>query len=79
MPVSSVGQGTVTTFSSILVWVKTTKYSGFVLNNVERPEKNEPSPSLTRANAGMAKPPINSPIPFKVSLTATDFNPPKIA
>ena len=32
-----------------------------------------------KANIGIAKPPTNSPTPFKVSLTATDLRPPKIA
>ena len=57
----------------------TARYSGFVLNNVLNPKKNEPSPKATKANTGIAKPPTKSPTPLMVSLTATDFNPPKIA
>ena len=59
--------------------VKTVKYSGFWFTNVDNPSKNEPFPKDAKARNGIANPPIRSPIPFRVSLTATDFNPPKIA
>ena len=49
------------------------------LNSIEMPSANDPPPSFASASAGIASPPINSPTPFRVSLTATDFNPPKIA
>ena len=35
--------------------------------------------ALAKARNGIVNPPIRRPIPFNVSLTATDFNPPKIA
>ena len=79
MPVNNVGQGTETTLLSMLVFVNTARYSGFVLNRVDKPSVNDPPPSFASAKAGMAKPPIKRPTPFRVSLTATDFNPPNIA
>ena len=79
IPVKRVGQGTETTLLSTFVFVNTARYSGFELNSMEMPSAKDPPPSFASASAGIASPPINSPTPFRVSLTATDFNPPKIA
>ena len=79
MPVNKVGQGTDTTFPSTFVLVSGVKYSGLLFVRTASPEKNDPSPNATNANAGIVKPPMSNPTPLIVSLTATDFNPPKIA
>ena len=57
-------------------------FSGSTLYDLEKklkPLKKEPSPNDTKASRGIVKTPKNNPIPLIVSLTATDFNPPKIA
>ncbi len=73
------GQGTETVLPSRFVRVKTVKYSGLSFKSVESPLKNDPSPRAESPRNGIASPPISSPTPLIVSLTATDFNPPKIA
>ena len=79
IPVNKVGQGTETLFPSRFVCVKTVRYSGFWFTSFDNPSKNEPSPNVAKARNGIVNPPIRRPIPFNVSLTATDYNPPKIA
>ena len=38
------------------------------------PKKKDPSPNAIKAKIGIVNPPINRPIPFNVSETATDSN-----
>ena len=59
--------------------MSTLKYSGLSVPKIEIPSKKEPPPNDTSAKIGIARPPISRPTPFNVSLTATDFSPPKIA
>ena len=79
IPVSNVGQGTETIFPSILDRVSTARYWGLVFTNWEMPAMMEPSPNDNKPNTGIANPPISNPIPFSVSLTATDLRPPTMA
>ena len=78
IPVKSVGQGTETGFPSKLFWVKTFRYSGLSFPNIDKPSINDPCPNDIKAKNGISRPPISKPIPFRVSLTATDFRPPNI-
>ena len=59
--------------------MKTLKYSGLSVPKIVKPSKKDPPPKDINANIGIIRPPISRPIPFNVSLTATDFNPPNMA
>ena len=59
--------------------MRTLKYSGLSVPKIVKPSKKDPSPRDINANIGIIRPPPSKPIPFNVSLIATDFNPPKMA